>query len=249
MPPSLRPPPVPHHLVHPSRLCPLPRRLPRPSPSPAQGSLGSGIQGTSVPRSPALGPWANHFTSLHLGFLDNKIGVTTTPSSLACFEDYKNKMHEELKPLIKVGILLSPGRPRPSLPAPCLRLAHSLAHGASCARSRKGAVMEHGPHAGHRAKPCVKLHPFAISAPPRDRCCYPRFTKEGAEAQGPMTGVNHYLRVHCWYSCIDLKHSLSTYCMPGTDLGAGKTVINQTGTDPAHMIFPEHKSDPLKILQ
>lgn len=31
------------------------------------------------------------------------------PASLACFEDYKSKMLEELKPLINVGIILSPG--------------------------------------------------------------------------------------------------------------------------------------------
>lgn len=37
--------------------------------------------------------------------------------------------------------------------------------------------------------------------------------------------------------------------MPGTELGTEKIVIDQTGIEPVHMIFLEHKYDSFKILQ
>lgn len=146
MPPSL-PLACPHHLVQPFRLGRLPLWLPNPLPlSPAQGSLGSGIQRPSVPPNPHPQPWANHFTSLCHGFLDNKTGVTIMPSSLACFEGFKSKILKELKPLISVGV--SP-HSRVTPPLSTCSWPQARPPGVPCAQGRKLPAMERGPHAGH----------------------------------------------------------------------------------------------------
>lgn len=92
------------------------------------------------------------------------------------------------------------------------------------------------------------LLPLTITTLPRGRACYPHFTKKETEAQGPTVGVNHCLRYTVGI-CVLIEniYPAPTACQ-SLNWVLGK-LINQTGLDPAHMIFLEHKSDPFKILQ